>query len=170
MQDDILFDNIYIGHSVEDAAAVKAATWEIKNPLERALEEAAAPPKKDYGLDDDENSPLSIKFAEDPVGYIKQRTELFIEIAKRDPIEAAKFVPEVAGAAAVALVGLIAAISSVFAAGAPAAPPIPDSVKAKAQQAKDAAVKAKDQAADAVTTGAEKAREEVNKRTTRSQQ
>ena len=43
MQNDILFDNIYIGHSVEDAQKLKAETWDIKHPIEVAEEEETKP-------------------------------------------------------------------------------------------------------------------------------
>ena len=56
-------------------------------------------------------------------------------------------------------------VSALFGSGAA---PSKEQVKAKAEQAKKAAVDAKDKAKEAVTTGAEKAQAEVNKRSTRS--
>ena len=36
MTEDILFDNLYIGHSVEDAATLAAESWEVKHAQEEA--------------------------------------------------------------------------------------------------------------------------------------
>ena len=36
MTEDILFDNLYIGHSVEDAKKLAAETFEVKKELEKA--------------------------------------------------------------------------------------------------------------------------------------
>ena len=38
MQSDILFDNIYIGHSVEDAEKLKVETFDVKHAIEKAEE------------------------------------------------------------------------------------------------------------------------------------
>lgn len=43
MQNDILFDNIYIGHSIEDAEKLRKETFDLKHPVEVALEEASKP-------------------------------------------------------------------------------------------------------------------------------
>ena len=40
MQNDILFDNIYIGHSVSDAEKLAQDTFEVKKAVEKAQEEA----------------------------------------------------------------------------------------------------------------------------------
>ncbi len=42
--------------------------------------------------------------------YIKEKLDLFLTIAKTDPIEAIKFVPEAAGGIAAVLVTLIAIV------------------------------------------------------------
>ena len=39
MQNDILFDNIYIGHSEEDAKEFAEESWAIKHEIEKAAEE-----------------------------------------------------------------------------------------------------------------------------------
>jgi calnexin len=161
MQKDILFDNIYIGHSIADAEKLKAETFDLKNPAEKADEEANKPKPSESP-----KSPSDLVFTEDPVKYVKEKTALFIEIAKRDPVEAIKFVPEVAGGLGVIAVTIFALlVSLVIGSGAA---PSQEQVKAQAKKAKDAAVDAKDKAAEAVSTGAEKAQAEVNKRTTRS--
>jgi calnexin len=161
MQKDILFDNIYIGHSIADAEKLKAETFDLKITAEKAEEEANKPKPSE-----DAKSPSDLVFKDDPVRYVKEKTALFIEIAKRDPVEAVKFVPEVAGGIGVLAVTLLVLLVSVVL-GSGAAPS-KEQVKTQAKRAKDAAVDAKDKAADAVATGAEKAQAEVNKRTTRS--
>ena len=49
MTEDILFDNIYVGHSVEDAKALAVETFEVKKALEAAS-------KKDEEEDEDEEA------------------------------------------------------------------------------------------------------------------
>ena len=156
MQNDILFDNIYIGHSVADAEAFANQTYTVKHASEKAEEE------KDKPKDDDiPKSPSDLKFMDDPVVYVREKFDLFMEI------EAVKFVPEIAGGLAVGVVTLLIVIVGLVGGGAKAAPS-KEQVKAKANEAKDAAQKTKEQVADAVASGTDKAKEEVSKRTTRS--
>ncbi|KAH0383265.1 calnexin-like protein, partial [Aureobasidium melanogenum] len=161
MQNDILFDNIYIGHSEKDAAALAKETFEVKNAVEKAEEEATKP-KKDE-TKDTPKSPMDLKFADDPVLYVREKLDLFITIFKRDPVQAIQFVPEVAGGLAVLLVTVIALLLGAIGGGAAAAPS-KDQVKAKAEQAKKAAVDTKNQAAEAVTSSAQAAKSEVQQR------
>ncbi|KAF2467558.1 calreticulin precursor [Lindgomyces ingoldianus] len=161
MQNDILFDNIYIGHSIEDAEKLKADTFDLKIVAEKAEEEATAPKPVEPP-----KSPSDLVFKDDPVLYIKEKVNLFLTIARRDPVEAIKFVPEVAGGIGVLAVTLIAIVVSTLISGGAA--PSKEQVKDAAKKSKDAAVDAKDKAAEAVSSGAEKAQSEVNKRTTRS--
>ena len=106
-----------------------------------------------------------MKFLDDPVLYVREKFELFITIAKDDPIQAIKFVPEVAGGIGVLAVTLIALIFGVI--GTKGATP-PPQVKKAAESIKKSAADTKDQVVDAATSGAEKVQAEVNKRTTRS--
>ena len=154
-----LFDNIYIGHSVEDAQKLKQETWDIKHESESAEKEE----ERKKAEAEKPKSPLDLSFKDDPVGYIKSKTETFLTIAKQDPITAVKAVPEVAGAAGVLLVTILAVLLGGIG-GASKSP----KVQEKAKQAKDAAAETKDKVADAAATGAEKVQTEVNKRTTRS--
>ena len=162
MQNDILFDNIYIGHSIEDANALRAETYDVKIAAEKAEEEKNKPKK-----DDKPKSPSDLTFMDDPVTYVREKFDLFVEIAKRDPVEAVKFVPEIAGGLAIGAVTVVLLLAGLVGGGAKAAPSKAE-LDAKAKQAKEQAAKAKDQAADAVASGTDKAKEEVNKRTTRS--
>ena len=160
MQNDILFDNIYVGHSIGDAKTLQKATFDIKKASEKAVEEKDKPKK------DDLKSPMDLKFMDDPVHFVREKFQLFVEIAKRDPVEAVKFVPEIAGGLAVGVVTILALVVGALAGSGKA--PSKEQVKDKAQQAKDAAEKTKDQVAEAVASGADKAKDELNKRTTRS--
>lgn len=160
MQNDILFDNIYIGHSIEDADKLAAETFKVKHGVEQALADADKPKEEDAP-----KSPSDIKFMDDPVHYVKEKTGLFLAIAKSDPIEAVKFVPEVAGGFAAIAVTFVALIVALLGLGGSA----PAAVKETASAAKSKAKEVKDKAAEAAATGAEKAKGEATKRSTRSQ-
>lgn len=166
MQNNILFDNIYVGHSIEDANKLAAETFELKIPVERAQAEADQPKPEDVP-----KSPSNLKFLDDPVHFVKEKLDLFITIAKDDPIEAIKFVPEAAGGIAAVFVTLIALIGGLVGLGSssPAAKKAASDAKDKAKDVKDKAKEVTDKAASAAATGAEKAKGEVSKRTTRSQ-
>ena len=170
MQSDILFDNIYIGHSVEDAAAFRAETYDLKRPAEEA-EEAKSKPKPDSKP----SSPMDLVFKEDPIKYVKEKFNLFLKIAKRDPLEAVRFVPEIAGGLGAVVVLIVAfVVGAISMSSSPAAPSKEDMKKAaqKAKDvvanAKDSALDAKDQVVDAASSGVDQVKTEANKRTTRS--
>ncbi len=158
MQSDILFDNIYIGHSVEDAEKLAAETFHVKQPVEKALHEADKPKVEDP------KSPSDLKFLDDPVLYVREKVDLFLTIAQNDPIEAIKFVPEVAGGIGAILVTIIAVIVGLVGAGSSAPAPVKAAGDAKAK-----AKEIKDKAAEATASGADKAKGDATKRATRSQ-
>lgn len=160
MTNDILFDNIYIGHSIEDAKKLADETFHEKHPLEE-LAELAEKPKKDTK----DAASSDLEFLKDPVAYIKQKFDLFLTIAKSNPIEAVKFVPEVAGGIAAILFTLIAAIIGIVSLGGSSAAPV---IKKAAGDAKAAAVDAKDKVVDAAASGADAAKAELNKRSAKS--
>ncbi|KAH8884474.1 calnexin [Thozetella sp. PMI_491] len=116
MQPNILFDNIYIGHSVEDARKLAEETFFEKHPIEE-LAELADRPKED---EKKPSSPNDLKFLDDPVLFIKEKLDLFLTIAQKDPIEAIKFVPEIAGGIGAILVTLIAVIVGIASSGSAA--------------------------------------------------
>ncbi len=160
MQSDILFDNIYIGHSIEDAEKLKAETFDIKHPIEIAEDEATKPK-----VDEGPKSPSDLKFMDDPVHYVREKLDLFWTIAKNDPVQAIKFVPEVAGGLGVLAITLLALVVGIVSMSGATPPP---QVKQAAEKVKQAAVDAKDQTVDAASSGAEKVQAEINRRTTRS--
>ena len=151
------------GSIANQIAALQAQQQAAEQAAQQAAEEAKAKPIPDSKP----SSPLDLKFMDDPVAYVKEKVELFVTIAKRDPVEAIRFVPEVAGGLGALVVLLIALIAGAIAMSSPAAPSKEDMKKA-AQKAKDAATDVKDKATGAVTSGADTAKTEVNKRATRS--
>jgi calnexin len=162
MDKDILFDNIYIGHSVEDAAKFAQETFHEKHPIEQLLELEDKPKDEDKPI----KSPSDLVFMDDPIHYIKEKLDLFFTIAQNDPIQAIKFVPEAAGGLAAVFVTFLAVIIGVVSMGGSATPP--PQVKKAAADAKAAAIDAKDKVAEAVASGTEQAKEQINKRSTRS--
>jgi len=114
MQENILFDNIYIGHSEEDAEAFRKETFDVKKPIEQKAEESANPQPE---APKEVKSPLDLVFLDDPVFYIKEKWELFNELFKRNPVEAIKFVPEVPGAIAVGVLALLAILIGLLGGG-----------------------------------------------------
>ncbi|GAM41818.1 ER-associated protein catabolism-related protein [Talaromyces pinophilus] len=153
MQNDILFDNIYIGHSVEDAAALREETFVVKKAIEVAEEEASKPkPEK--------KPEAGVSFKEDPVAFVRQKVDLFVSLAQQDPIEAIKTVPEVAGGLGAILLATILFIFGAIGASSPAP------AKA-AEKGKAAATATKEKAAQAVSSATDAAKG-ATKRTTRS--
>ncbi|KAH6853798.1 Calreticulin family-domain-containing protein [Chaetomium sp. MPI-CAGE-AT-0009] len=159
MQNDILFDNIYVGHSVEDAKKLAEETFFKKHPVEKALEEADKPKEEDKP-----KSPSDLKFLDDPKTYIQEKLDLFLTIAKKDPLEAIKFVPEIAGGLAAVFVTFMALIFGLIGLGSSPAP----AAKKVAADVKDKSKDGKDKAASAAATGADTGKE-ATKRATRSQ-
>jgi calnexin len=156
MQNDILFDNIYIGHSVADAKKLADETFFKKHPIEQTLADADKPKEEEKPA-----SPSDLKFLDDPKLYVQEKVNLFVTLFKKNPVDAIKFVPEVPAVLA-AVVAIV--IGSLFM--TPGAAP---AAKKVATDAKDKANQAKDKVAEAVASGAETAKDAVNKRTTRSQ-
>ena len=157
MQNNILFDNIYVGHSIEDANKLAEETFKPKHEVEEALAEADKPKEEDTP-----KSPSDLKFMDDPVLYVREKLDLFLTIAQSNPIEAIKFVPEIAAGIGGLLVSIIVVIVTVLGGGSAPA------VKKAASDAKGKAKDVKDKAAEAVATGTEKAKNEAKKRNTRS--
>ncbi|KAK4202290.1 Calreticulin family-domain-containing protein [Triangularia verruculosa] len=157
MQNNILFDNIYIGHSVDDARKLADETFFKKHPVEEALEEAEKPKEEEKPA-----SPNDLKFLDDPKLYITEKLDLFLTIAQKDPIEAIKFVPEIAGGIAAIFLTVLGLIFGIVGVATNPAP-----VKKAAAEVKEKAKEAKDKVAEAATTGAETVKAEATKRTTR---
>jgi hypothetical protein len=80
MTEDILFSNIYVGHSFDDAKVLAAETYEVKKSLESALSS-----KKDIVDDSDYYIP---SLFEDPVAHVRGKFALFFDAAREDPVSA----------------------------------------------------------------------------------
>lgn len=87
MTEDILFDNIYIGHSIIDAQAFAARTFNIKHDLEKAADKSALPGEDEEELDE-------VTFTENPVDFLRNKAFKFIALARTDPVGAWKSYPE----------------------------------------------------------------------------
>ncbi|KAE8148295.1 Calreticulin family-domain-containing protein [Aspergillus avenaceus] len=154
MQNDILFDNIYIGHSAEDAEQLRKETFDVKHPIEVAEEEASKPKKEETG------PTTSVSFKEDPVTYVREKVDTFVGLAKEDPVNAVKQVPEVAGTLGAVVLSMILIIVGAIKASSPAPAP--------AKKGKETAGATKEKASEAVSSAADAGKGGATKRTTRS--
>ncbi|KAG2087435.1 Calreticulin-domain-containing protein, partial [Suillus cothurnatus] len=105
MTEDILFNNTYVGHSIDDAKSLAAETYEVKKHLEAALSA-----RKDVGDEGDYYIPL---FLEDPISHIRGKIAQFLDAAREEPLSAIKAHPETGvGLAGVVftLFGMLAAL------------------------------------------------------------
>ena len=146
---------------MEDAEKLKNETFDVKKPIETAEEDATLPKPSE----EPPKSPMDLKFMDDPIHYVREKVDLFWSIAKNDPVQAIKFMPEVAGGIGALAVTIVALLVGIV--GSTGGKPPPQVQKA-AEKAKQSAVDAKDQVVDAASSGAEKTQAEINKRSTRS--
>lgn len=161
MQNDILFDNIYIGHSVEDANKLAAESFIPKHTAEKAAEAASKPKEPER-----KKSPLDLVFKDDPVTYMKEKFGLFFTIAKTDPIGAIRFVPEIAIGLAVGALTFLATLIGLLTMGGT---PFKTEVDKKIKDAKaKAAAKAETITEAAKAVGEKPADAGATKRVTRS--
>lgn len=166
MQSDILFDNIYIGHSVEDAKRLKAETFDIKHPIESVLEEAEKPKRDEQKTDTPE-----VSFKEDPVQYVRSKVDLFLSVVREDPVEAVKAVPEVAGGLGALLVTLILLIVGAVGLSTPAPAPATTKEEKKGKdkdKSKDETSADKDKGAEGSSSSTDKGKGGASKRTAQS--
>ncbi|CAG8516913.1 5126_t:CDS:10 [Paraglomus occultum] len=88
MQKDILFDNIYIGHSEEDAKKFAEETWAVKHKIEKVTEEK----------EEESVSPSTApSFSDDPAAYLQHKVNEFLAVFWDDPIKGITEFPVVAG-------------------------------------------------------------------------
>ena len=111
MTEDILFDNLYIGHSVDDAKKLSEATFEVKKKIE---EEAK---KAEEKAEAEEAGDIQTAFKDDPVGFVREKVFEFVELAKIDPVFAAKAKPEVAAGLGIVVLFLIGALFNLISGG-----------------------------------------------------
>jgi len=111
MTEDILFDNLYIGHSPEDAKKLAEQTFEVKKGIETEAKKA------EEKAEAEEAGDIQTIFKEDPVGFIREKVLEFVELAKIDPVFAAKAKPEVAGGLGLVVLFFIGALFSLVSGG-----------------------------------------------------
>lgn len=107
MTENILFDNIYVGHSIDDAKAFAAETFEVKHILEKAA-------VKDAIDDEEEEFDEPPAFAENPVEFLRHKAFTFIALARVDPISAFKTHPETGVALAGAILTFFGMLGALF--------------------------------------------------------
>jgi calnexin len=135
MDEDILFDNIYVGHSIEDAREFARETFDVKLPIEQNIEKVELDAKKeeDAKATSGSNSALGLE-------RLRNTLQDFYTELRIDPVEAIKAQPSVAGLIGVLLAGLLGIfgfISSLVAGGSSSKPVA--SAKASAKKVESAA-------------------------------
>lgn len=159
MSNNILFDNIYIGHSVADAEALQKKTYDIKAKIELE-EENLTKPKEPEPLAATVNPPFSFK--ENPIAFIRFKLELFLSLVQKDPMGAIKAHPDTAGAIGALFVTLFALIAGLV--GLASAPvKVPKAAPTKKVEEKKTAPAKKEEASSSEDDGKKKA----TRRTTR---
>ncbi len=100
MDEDILFDNIYVGHSEEEARRIAQETFFAKLPIEQNIEKK----EEDKVV---EKAKAAAADAEGIVNQVREKVTAFVDAAQSDPLAAVKAFPDVAGGLAAVLVGLV---------------------------------------------------------------
>lgn len=121
MDEDILFDNIYVGHDPQEAKQFSEETFSIKKTIEEGVEKV----ENEKTKKDAEKAFSSNKSPKDKViDYLEDQKAVvldFVAAAREDPLEAVKDQPKVAGALAAGLFGIFAFLGSILGGGAAAA-------------------------------------------------
>lgn len=105
MTEDILFDNIYVGHSKEDAKALAAESFKVKHAIEAAAKEAEKVK---------EETTVEKTFKEDPLEWLRTQAFSFIELARIDPVAAFKTKPETGAALIAVFLSFFGSIGALF--------------------------------------------------------
>ncbi|KAI9357916.1 calnexin [Zopfochytrium polystomum] len=140
MQDGILFDNIYIGHSEADAKALLEETWAVKSKLEGEQEKKEAPKSED-----EPKGASIMQRVMDVAEDYRYRIVKIAQQARNDPIGAFSADPSAAGIGIFFILWgfySIASIASMYIRGKPAP------AAAAAPEKKDAAKKTDAPSAD----------------------
>ncbi|KAG8796585.1 hypothetical protein FRB91_002842 [Serendipita sp. 411] len=133
MTEDILFDNIYVGHSVEDASALAKESFHVKEEAELRKEAGMKP----SGEDDEDDETPDRSFKDAPVAFIRKAVFSFIELAKIDPVLAVKTKPETAAALAVGIVTLFGMLGTLLGLVGASQAPVTKSTKKTEAPSKD---------------------------------
>lgn len=142
MTEDIMFDNIYVGHSVEDAKKLAEETWYVKHKVEKAVKDAEAAEKKAKADSEAKAAKVSTaeglqevlaKLKEDPAGFVREKVMDFVEEVQEDgPVAALKANPQVGGAILASLLTLFGAFAAILGLVGSSAQPVVKSVKKNA--------------------------------------
>ena len=99
MQAGIMFDNFYVGHSLEDATKLAEETWRLKRNLEKAVQDEKEAKAKEAAKEDaKKNSGEKGDSSETPAWELMlEPVVAFLVAASVDPIKAAKEEPMMAG-------------------------------------------------------------------------
>jgi calnexin len=120
MDEDLAFDNIYVGHSVEEAKALADETWARKLPIEQGKEkkeeESAAQKAKEAAK---EAAATAVPLFDS----LREKLLEFVGALGNDPLGALKAHPDVAGAVGALFAGLLALITLVAGVGSSAPKP-----------------------------------------------
>lgn len=116
MTEDILFDNMYIGHSPEDAKKLAEESFEVKKKIEEESKKA------EEKAEAEEAGDIQTVFKDDPVGFVREKVFEFVGLAKIDPVFAAKTMPEVAAGLIFVALFFIGALFSLISGGSPPKP------------------------------------------------
>lgn len=106
MDEDILFDNIYVGHSIEDARELARQTFDVKLPIEQNIEQKDVEAKK--AEEEKTNA--------DPIVGLKRLQDTLLDFysdLKVDPIATIKAQPNVAGLLGAFVAGLLGLVGFV---------------------------------------------------------
>jgi len=122
MTEDILFDNLYVGHSIDDAKALASGTFDIKRTIESAASSVSDAKEADKKAEE-------TSFKEDPLTFLRSKILAFIALAKVDPILAIKSQPETAGALGVGVITLLGMLGTLFGVMGGAQKPVTKSTK-----------------------------------------
>lgn len=124
MTEDIMFDNIYVGDSPEDAKALAAETFHVKHRVEQALKDEAEEEKKAKQKEAEEAAKIKNEggvqavlqeLKDDPMGYVRGKVMDFVEDVQEDgPVEALKANPQVGGLLLASLLTLFGALGALF--------------------------------------------------------
>ncbi|KAJ3197041.1 hypothetical protein HK101_006504 [Irineochytrium annulatum] len=108
MQDKILFDNIYVGHSEKDAKALREETWVPKVKLEKEVSKA------DTAAEDKPKATSFLERAKEQVYDFRARLIMFVRNAQIDPVEAVKEDALAAGSIAALVIWVFYSLANVI--------------------------------------------------------
>ncbi|CED82206.1 Calnexin [Phaffia rhodozyma] len=114
MTEDMLFDNIYIGHSVADAKAFADETFHIKYPIETAAETAAL----DEDVEDKAVARTGLSkvtgVIQDRIDFVRDTWPEFFEEAVKDWRSAIKTYPEFLATVVLSALTILATLATLF--------------------------------------------------------